>query len=108
MIGESGEVADLLKKRNFYGKEVSDDKIIEEVGDVLYYFNIWLGKYPFPMETADLEFSIKNFDYLVKKAFEIVGKKNFSEIYRRNILKLLTRFPNGFNTTDAISQNDYK
>lgn len=37
LAGESGECCDLVKKNRFQGHELSKDKLIEEVGDVLWY-----------------------------------------------------------------------
>lgn len=37
VAGEAGEFADLVKKIYFHNKEVDDDKLIKELGDVLWY-----------------------------------------------------------------------
>jgi NTP pyrophosphatase (non-canonical NTP hydrolase) len=37
MVGEIGEVVDLVKKRFAYGREVEDIKILEELGDFVFY-----------------------------------------------------------------------
>lgn len=37
LAGESGEVADLLKKHLFQKHDLSEEKLIEELGDVLWY-----------------------------------------------------------------------
>ena len=37
IAGESGEVVDLVKKHYFQGRNLETDKIIEEIGDVMWY-----------------------------------------------------------------------
>lgn len=40
LTGESGEVADLVKKSRFQGHELNVDKIKKELGDILWYLNL--------------------------------------------------------------------
>lgn len=35
--GEAGEVLDIIKKREYRGKEIPDERIKEELGDVMWY-----------------------------------------------------------------------
>lgn len=37
ITGESGEVAELIKKHEFHGHELDKNKLAEELGDVLFY-----------------------------------------------------------------------
>lgn len=37
VAGEAGEVADLIKKYVGHGHELDDDKLLKEMGDVLWY-----------------------------------------------------------------------
>jgi len=37
MCGEAGECAEIVKKALFQGHEVNKDKMIEELGDVMWY-----------------------------------------------------------------------
>ncbi len=37
LIGETGEVSELVKKDRFHGKPLNVDRLIEEVGDALWY-----------------------------------------------------------------------
>jgi len=37
LAGESGELLDLIKKRDHHGVNVSKEQIIDEAGDVLFY-----------------------------------------------------------------------
>lgn len=40
LCGESGEVADLIKKHKFQGHPLAREKLIEELGDVAWYLAI--------------------------------------------------------------------
>ena len=66
--GEAGEIADLYKKATFQGHEFDDDKMINELGDVLWYVAIL---------ASGLGVSL-------------------SEVAHTNVLKLQKRYPNGF------------
>jgi len=37
LLGESGEVADLIKKATAHGHTLPEDKLVKELGDVLWY-----------------------------------------------------------------------
>ena len=37
LAGEAGECADIVKKHQFQGHELSREEVIEELGDVLWY-----------------------------------------------------------------------
>ena len=37
LAGETGEVVELVKKHVFHGKALDDDRLAEEIGDVLWY-----------------------------------------------------------------------
>ena len=37
LAGEMGELLGLIKKREFYGKSISKDRIKDESGDLLFY-----------------------------------------------------------------------
>lgn len=76
LAGETGEVADLVKKAMFQGHSLDIDKIAEELGDVLWYIN------------------------LISSAIDEMGHRGFTldEIAQINITKLQKRYPNGFDT----------
>lgn len=76
LAGESGEVADILKKCNFQGHALDKDKLIEELGDILWY---------------------------VALAAQALGT-DVSEIMVRNIQKLWKRYPNGFDSEKSINR----
>ncbi len=42
LAGEAGEVCDEAKKVAFHGKDMDMDKMIKELGDVLWYFALML------------------------------------------------------------------
>jgi len=76
LVGESGEVADLIKKVVAHGHPLDAEKLAQELGDVLWYLAV----------TADaLGFSL-------------------DEIANRNITKLRARYPNGFSPGRSIDR----
>ena len=80
LAGEAGECCDLLKKRNFQdGREIRE-KLIDELGDVLWYVSetaaglgVWLD-----------------------------------EIARHNIEKLKKRYPDGFSEERSLHREETK
>jgi NTP pyrophosphatase (non-canonical NTP hydrolase) len=68
LCGEAGEVADLVKKAMWHGRELTDEELTKELGDVLWYL-------------ADLA---------------TAKGLNLADIAEHNIAKLLVRYPNGF------------
>lgn len=80
LVGESGEVADQIKKEVFHEHPVDIDSIKKELGDSLHY--------------------------LVGLA-TIYGL-TFQEIAEANIEKLRTRYPDGFSTEASIARVDTK
>lgn len=40
LSGESGEIADHMKKHLFHGHDLSEDKILDELGDIMWYVAI--------------------------------------------------------------------
>ena len=74
--GESGEVIDLLKKYEFQGHDLDREKLIDEAGDVCWYLAL--------LATA-LDVSLE-------------------EIMRRNVEKLMKRYPEGFDKERSINR----
>lgn len=70
LAGEAGEVADLIKKIAFHGHPLDRDKLMDEMGDVLWYLAL---------------------------AAEVLGM-SLDEIANRNIDKLWERYPAGFDS----------
>lgn len=79
MCGESGECADILKKYFYQGHELDRDKLMDEVGDVLWYV----------AETAaGLGLTLE-------------------KIAEHNISKLMKRYPDGFDPEKSIHRPEY-
>ncbi|MGL4774514.1 MAG: nucleoside triphosphate pyrophosphohydrolase family protein [Clostridium sp.] len=78
LIGELGEVVDLLKKFRYHRHLYNKHKLTLELGDVLWYLNNLAT-----MHDIDMTFV----------AYE-------------NISKLKERYPNGFNPVDSIRRID--
>ena len=39
LMGECGELSELYKKDYFHGKDMDDEKLLSELGDVLFYLS---------------------------------------------------------------------
>ena len=76
--GEAGEVADALKKTNFQGHKFDKDKIIKELGDILWYVS--LGAY--------------------------ACHETLETVAQMNIDKLKSRYPNGFESDRSQRRKD--
>ena len=70
LVGESAEVSEIIKKRYFHGKEIPQDDLMKEVGDVCYYL-AWFCH----LQGIDI-----------------------SQAMERNIEKLQKRHPKGFSS----------
>lgn len=73
LSGEVGEVNDLIKKMLYHGKEVNYANILYELGDILYYLTALGACFGFDLQT----------------------------IATNNNIKLMSRYPNGFNKKDS-------
>lgn len=83
MVDEAGELMKICKDAMFYGKPIRLVEIIEEYGDLWYFFILGL------MSIARL------YDITVEEAFEMV--------LRVNKAKLETRYPGeGYNRNNAL------
>ena len=76
--GEAGECIDIVKKHLFQGHPLDTDKLVDELGDVLWYVAI----------TADG-----------------IGVP-FEDIMQHNIDKLRKRYPDGFDAERSIHRED--
>lgn len=76
LTGEAGEVADIIKKHLYQGHNLPRDKIVEELGDLMWYIAL----------TASL-----------------IGT-DISEIMEKNIEKLWQRYPEGFQESDSVNR----
>lgn len=68
MCGESGEVADKVKKARCQGHELNTEDLLKELGDVLWYVTLGAQELGFSLDT----------------------------VARMNVAKLEARYPNGF------------
>lgn len=76
--GESGEIIDILKKHHFYDKPLDEKKVLEEIGDQLWYVNLLI---------------------------HLLGS-SWAEVFDMNIRKLEARYPNlRFDPEQAINRN---
>lgn len=80
LTGEAGEVADIIKKHLYQGHGLLREKIVEELGDLMWYVAL----------TASL-----------------IGV-DLKEVMRANIEKLWRRYPNGFRPEDSVHREDEK
>lgn len=80
LCGESGECIDLLKKHEFQGHELDKEKLIDELGDVLWYISQTAAGLGITME----------------------------DIARHNISKLKKRYPGGFEANKSINRKEDK
>lgn len=78
LCGESGEVADLVKKHEFQGHDLDKKRIAEELGDVAWY--------------------------LAVVAYAI--GYNLGDIFQGNVDKLKKRYPDGFDKSRSINRED--
>lgn len=76
IAGEAGEVADMVKKYVFHGHQLDRDELIKELGDVLWYVSQLAA-------WMDIE---------------------LDEVAKRNIEKLMARYPNGFSKEASRSR----
>ncbi len=78
LAGESGEVADLVKKHVGHSHELDREKVKKELGDVLWY-------------CATLAHALD---------------LSLSEVIKANVVKLRTRYPEGFTVEDSKAKRD--
>lgn len=80
MCGESGEVADIVKKFRFQGHDLDFEHIAKELGDVAWYLAVGAYAIGFDLES----------------------------IFRMNKEKLEARYPDGFSTDRSLhrAKND--
>lgn len=78
IVGEAGEVAELVKKQFAYGKDFSHTEMDGELGDVLFYLVAMMQQCGTSMEA----------------------------IMQKNVAKLQQRYPKGYSDADAIARVD--
>lgn len=78
LCGESGEVADIVKKATFQGHELDKNHIAEELGDVAWYLAVAAYAIGYDLEA----------------------------ILQKNVDKLLRRYPDGFDRERSIHRQE--
>lgn len=76
--GESGEIADMVKKHFFQGHELDAVGVIKEIGDVMYYAARLAAVFDFKLE----------------------------DVAAANIKKLKRRYPAGFSEEASINRSE--
>jgi NTP pyrophosphatase (non-canonical NTP hydrolase) len=51
LCGEAGEVAEIIKKHVFHGKEIDHKKLMLEMGDVIWYFTLLMNERFFDLDS---------------------------------------------------------
>lgn len=80
LCGESGEVADIVKKATFQGHELDEAHIAEELGDVAWYLAI---------------------------AAHAIGY-SLDDIFQMNVDKLRKRYLDGFEVERSVHRPEYE
>ena len=76
--GEAGECIDILKKHLFQGHELDIEKLVNELGDVAWYLAVSANSIGYDLDT----------------------------IFKMNIEKLKTRYPEGFEPRLSVERKD--
>ncbi len=77
LAGEAGECVDIIKKHVFHGHDLDGNKLIEEMGDVLFYL-AWMA--------SELDVSL-------------------AYVAEMNVEKLKRRYPNGFSHEASVNRD---
>ena len=78
--GEAGECIDILKKHEFQGHVFDRDKMIDELGDVLWYI---------AQTATGLDVTL-------------------DEVAQHNVDKLRKRYPDGFDSERSVRRSEYE
>ena len=78
LCGEAGEFAEIVKKHLFHGHPLDREKLVKEIGDVMWYV-------AFACHAADVE---------------------LEEVASRNIAKLRARYPEKFETVLSVEKDE--
>ncbi len=78
LAGESGEVADHIKKARFQGHPLDKKMLADELGDIMWYVAIMAEGIGYPLD----------------------------EIMEMNVEKLKKRYPNGFETERSLNRDE--
>lgn len=78
VAGEAGEVADLVKKHVGHGHDLPTEKLVDELGDVLWYLTVLANALGVSLEA----------------------------VAARNVAKLRRRYPDGFSSEASLARVD--
>ncbi len=78
LVGESGEVADLIKKNRFQGHTLHTQQLIKELGDVRWYLEVLC----------------------------IALGTTITDVEAKNVEKLRARYPNGFTSQLSVVRKE--
>lgn len=78
LCGESGEVADLVKKHLYQGHPLNKERIAEELGDVAWYLAVMAKAIGYDLE----------------------------DIFKMNVEKLWKRYPDGFSAERSVNREE--
>ena len=78
LCGETGEVADLIKKNKFQGHELDKKKLLEELGDICWYIAILADGLDVDLDT----------------------------VLEMNVQKLRKRYPDGFSAERSTNRSE--
>ena len=78
LAGECGETVDILKKHLYHGHDLDRDELVKELGDCSWYLAV------------------------IAKMCDI----DLSEVFEKNIDKLMKRYPEGFSKERSIHRED--
>ena len=78
LVGEAGEVSEIIKKNLGHGHDIKIDNVAKELGDVLWYI-------------SDIASQLG---------------LNLESIAERNIDKLKARYPEGFSHKESLGRNE--
>ena len=78
LAGESGEVADIIKKTFYHGHPLDKEALYKELGDVLWYLAVMADALGY----------------------------NLDEIAQANVDKLRARYPEGFSEERSLNRDD--
>lgn len=126
VLGEAGELLDLLKKEVFHGHHVPPEKYKKEIGDVFWYVATCPsinGKWEAYLGCESKDVRIKSVRDLILGAssgllrnrailslYAICAAFGYDpgEIMAMNIAKLRERYKSGFSTADSLARVDVK
>lgn len=135
MYTELGEIVDILKKRDAYGKQVDVRNLTEELGDFMWYFGNWINLFATYKITTVNHFEntlnritdVGDINTFIDELYELVSldeissvieplcclfvkfKKDynidFNVVLQSNVDKLKQRYPNKFDSEKALNRN---